>query len=155
MFSRKDYTDREQWVGTNIYDDNCTNPKKLFESVVAKSGHLVYSISYIYFDQNENGSQSSGLIRLTDDSNGIWTHTDTKKYGRCFTTRPSSKMIGYGIRKIIMGFLLENPEPVIAFFHTGGLFQTTNQLPSMKIWRGRSYDVDLEHEAHKAQCFKI
>ena len=51
------------WVGNNSnLDENCTNPKGLYESIISKPENLYWSISYRYFDGNIPYLQNMPLI---------------------------------------------------------------------------------------------
>ena len=61
-----DYAVDLMWVPTDYRgeilgdNENCTNPKKLFENIVAKPSDLIYGIKY-YYAEAENGSSSSKI----------------------------------------------------------------------------------------------
>ena len=46
----EDYTKNGKWVGINSKDENCSNPKALYESVISKPEDMFYDIKYLYFD---------------------------------------------------------------------------------------------------------
>ena len=46
----EDYTKYGKWVGINSKDENCSNPKALYESVISKPEDMFYDIKYLYFD---------------------------------------------------------------------------------------------------------
>ena len=46
----EDYTKNGKWVGINSKDENCSNPKALYESVVSKPEDMFYDIRFYYFD---------------------------------------------------------------------------------------------------------
>ena len=144
MCRLKDYTEKGKWVGYYSKDENCTDPEALFESIVTKPKDLVYYINYRYFEPNVKS-----LMSYTQIPSEIWTYTDTQKYGRCFTAKPTAKMIGYGIREIRMRFW----KAVVVFFHTAGMFETARQSTYLKIGSNRKFSVDLEHETFEMLDF--
>ena len=83
------YKNSGQWTG--IGNISCTDPKVLFESVVINARDLIDYVEFQYFDNKKTQRFSP------TSSNGIWKKTDLEYYGRCFTAKPTKKMIGYRI----------------------------------------------------------
>ena len=48
-----DYNSHGKWVGNATLDENCTNPRALFESIVQKSEDVISNITYSYFNGSE------------------------------------------------------------------------------------------------------
>ena len=111
-----DYNSHGKWVGNATLDENCTNPKALFESIVPKSEDFISNIKYIYLD----GSETT-VEHVTSASSKIMSNveTDFMRYGRCFTFSPTEKMIKSGIKKITVDQLKTS----IIYFHTKGMFK--------------------------------
>ena len=47
------YQDEARWVGSNFRDKNCTDPKLLYENIVAKSIDFIAYIEYSYFNRDK------------------------------------------------------------------------------------------------------
>ena len=109
MFRLKSFTEEAIWTGIG-YDENCTNPEALFESIVAKPTDLISFIKYSFFDKNVSDVSTAKI------PSEVWSYTDNRKYGRCYTARPTTKQINYGIKKISLRFWTS----VIVYFHTPG-----------------------------------
>ena len=103
------------WVGNNSnLDENCTNPKGLYELIISKPENLYWSISYRYFD----GTTSTEYVSNT--SSEIRSHIDTIFYGRCFTFNPTTEMIRLGIQMVELQLMTQST----IYVHTKRLFQT-------------------------------
>ena len=102
-FRCEDYAVDHMWIPTDITgeifgdNENCTNPKKLFESIVAKPSDLIYSISY-YYTKMKNGSWYDKVDPTLN--NGIISLSDHHTYGRCFTAVPTTEMLERRINRI-------------------------------------------------------
>ena len=104
-------------------------------------------ISYIEFNYFDIKKSSKIYSKILDSS--IWSYTDSRKYGRCYTAKVTNEYIKYGIRQISLKFWSE----VIIFFHTEGMFQTARQLTHLEMELGKQYHVDLEHGVFKMLDF--
>ena len=115
----KDYKKHGKWVGNATLDENCTNPEALFESIVTKPEDLISVIEYSYFDGSETTVEYG-----TSVSSKIRSHVDTDYYGRCFTFKPTEKMIKSGINRIYLRLRKSS----FVFFHTNGMFDTKVEI---------------------------
>ena len=84
------------WKNGKWFSENCTDPKILFEHIVAKPDQLMRSIEYSYFDRKETD-------KITDFQNisKIWNVIDDRTYGHCVQTTPTFEMIQFGIRRLV------------------------------------------------------
>ena len=114
-----DYRKHGKWIGNATLDANCTNPEVLFESIVTKPEDLIYDIQYSYFDGSETTHEYA-----TSVSSKIRSHVDTDYYGRCFTFKPTEKMIKSGINRIYLRLRKSS----FVFFHTNGMFDTKVEI---------------------------
>ena len=88
-FSRyKYYSQLSHWVG--LHNSNCTDPRKLLESIVAEPSDLFRRIHFYHGESRNESSVSKVYPTL---KNGIISKTDHEKYGRCFTATPTQDMI--------------------------------------------------------------
>ena len=126
-----------KWTGTG---ENCSNPRLFYESIVAKPKEVFQYIIYSYFEKNTTTIDSAANI-----SSKIRTIVDTKDHGRCFTFKPTAKMISYGISQVQLRVF----KPMRMFFHTNGLFKTAEVEAQITIGTSRIYHVQLDHEVYK------
>ena len=124
---------------------------------------MVSSFEYFYFDDSaeEYKAEEPKL------PNKLWSQTDSRKLGRCFTTIPTSEHVKLGIQKIIIGVkarilkdnsdslnplaktTYQNPTARL-FFHSPDMFLTvrenTELLQQHEIYLKKSYEVDVKHK---------
>ena len=136
-----------EWSG--LGDENCTNPSKLYESVVAKPDDFLIRIKYSFFGdqdaQNFYPEIPSKVWSFVDGSYEDKHHPN----GRCFTAKPMPDMISYGIDKI----LLYTSAPTIVYFHNPHIFATDRQKTGIQLAIERKLEVDVEHEVFKMLDF--
>ena len=115
-----DYRKFGKWVGNDeTLDKSCSNPKALFESIATKPEDLFEYIRYKYFDgSNDTKDYAISL------SSKIRSHVDTDYYGRCFTFKPTEKMIKSGINRIYLSLRKSS----FVFFHMNGMFDTKVEI---------------------------
>ena len=125
----KDYAVDLMWVPTDLTgeifgdNENCTNPKKLFENIVAKPSDLIRRINY-HYTKVENGSSYEKVNPTLE--HGIISLSDHHKYGRCFTSMPTPDMLKRKINRITLYIqLFKNIFAPIVVFHTPGTFTKT------------------------------
>ena len=129
------YIEEAKWSGFG--DENCTDPASMFEHMVAQPQDLIYKIEYYFFDK-EKPIKS----RAKSYGSKLWSFSDHRKYGRCFTAMPPNELISYGIKKVKLVLFSH----VKVFFHTPGMFATNRQSTALSIIPGMYIEVDLEHE---------
>ena len=82
--------------------------------------------------------------------NDLWSETDSRGHGRCFTTTPTEKHIKLGIQEIT----LTVSEYVTVYFHTPGMFITAKAKTEMlqefflNAKSGRLYELDVKHDLY-------
>ena len=77
--SKSSYQSEARWTG--FQTKNCTDPKLLYENIVAKSMDFIGYVTYSYFNKDK-----SDKIRPKDENaNEIFKPIDLKSYGRCYT----------------------------------------------------------------------
>ena len=133
-----------KWVGNATLDENCTNPKLLYESIISKPEDLYWSISYRYFDgtlSTEYASNTSSEIR---------SHIDTIFYGRCFTFNPTTEMIRLGIQMV--GLQLKNQSTTI-YVHTKRLFQMVKDITEIIVPTNSVIKMDIDYEVYNMLDF--
>lgn len=120
----EEYEEGANWVGTG--DENCTNPKLLWESIVAKLEDLISFVEFDYYD---------GTKMILDGTEDKFNMVNAKKFssvdsewGRCYRIMPTLQMIRKGIRKIELQFLSLCKLNV----HTPGIFKTGRSKTHMK-----------------------
>ena len=132
------------WVGNNAtLDENCTNPKGLYESIISKPENLYWSISYRYFDgtiSTEYASNTSSEIR---------SHIDTIFYGRCFTFNPTTEMIRLGIQMVEFQFLKQ----CTIYVHTKRLFQMVKDITEIIVPKNSMIKMDIDYEVYNMLDF--
>ena len=132
--SYSDYSKEGKW-----FSENCTDPKLLYESIVAKPNELLKSLYFQYYDKED-------IDEITDfekNVSEIWTTVDDYQYGRCVQINPTIEMISYGIRKVDLKFR----SPVKVMFQTLGDFETSRLLSnSIELERGSHVRVDIDYE---------
>jgi len=110
--------------------DNCSDPKKLFESITFKQEDILESTYYIHW----NGTYE------VDKNNKNWHPIDDMKFGHCITLNISD------IHAIHIKLLVNST----LFFHTTGMFyevtmeSLTQQSSSIKL--GNYYNFNLKYE---------
>lgn len=129
-----------RWTG--FRGENCTNPKILFESSISQAEEWIDYVQYFYFD-NHNPDL------INPDNHTIWTPVDVKKYGRCFTARPTEQMLDHGIREIHFKTFTRS----LVFFHQHGLFETSRIRTFVDVALTRKIDVDFVFEVFKMLDF--
>ena len=128
IFSIDDYQNKGKWIGNQSCSDD---PKELFESIVFKLEDFVESYKYKYFDNIiEEYSESRPKL-----PNKLWSATDNRDYGRCFTTIPTSDHIQYGIKSISLFLRMKNAD---IYIHTPENFVTAKENTESLYW----------HDAH-------
>ena len=123
-----------QWTG--IGNINCTDPKALFESIVINARDLIDYVEFQYFDNKK-------IQRFSPSSyNGIWKKTDLEYYGRCFTAKPTKKMIGYRIW-IMRIKVFANAKVIVQDTKT---FQSSRRAMMFIVKKGKKIWVDTTHQ---------
>ena len=131
-----------KWAG----NENCSDPQKLFESVVYKLEDLMVRLQYKYFSNDfEDYVEDNPTL-----PNDLWSQTDNIFHGRCFTTIPTNKHIQLGIQEIT----LTVSKLATVYFHTPGMFITAKAKTEMlqEFWMyssGRSYEAMLSSNPFK------
>ena len=130
------YKDDSEWVPTDLTGEvfggnrNCTDPRKLFEQIVAEPSDLIYGIKY-YYVKAKNGSSSTRVYPNLD--NGIIKPNDHYKYGRCFTALPTPDMMIRKIKKVNLYPKIVGSTglwaPAIIFHMPGTFSKVTYGLP--------------------------
>ena len=136
------------WSSNNI---NCTDSRKVFESIVYKQEDVVKKIQFDYW--SSSNSQSFTYLQYE----GQWNHYDSRKFGRCFTMSPKHEQIKKGIKRISLfidvnsvifihtpGMLVSYPSKKITFF--GELHGLYNHFEAVG---GNIYSWSLRHELHE------
>ena len=100
-----------KWAGHGN-DDSCTNPRKLWESVVIKLEDI---ISYVEFKYYQKNTRDTYTIHQMND---IVSILDTSK-GRCYSIIPTSEMIELGIRRVEFGLV----SLIHAYIHGPGMHE--------------------------------
>lgn len=132
----------------NIFgsNENCTDPEKLFEHVVAQPSDLLYGLRYHYAQQSNKTKVYPNL-----DSRGILTKTDHKEYGRCFTATPTKEMIGHGIKQVDIYVKADSTTrgPKILFHYPGMFVPETMGNPLFITTHPRMQkEFQSEYEIH-------
>ena len=132
--SYSDYSKEGKW-----FSENCTDPKLLYESIVAKPNELLKSLYFQYYDKED-------IDEITDfekNVSEIWSTVDDYQYGRCVQINPTNEMISYGIRKVDLKFR----SPVKVMFQTLGDFETSRLLSNSNEPEWGSYiRIDIDYE---------
>ena len=84
-----------KWVGYGN-DSTCTDPKLLWESIVPKLEDMVSFVEFKYYHRNK---EEKFTIDKMHDIVSIFDTSD----GRCYSIKPTSKMIKQGIRVVGCG----------------------------------------------------
>ena len=122
-----------KWVGNATLDENCTNPKVLFESIVQKPEDVISHITYDYFDGSDTTVEYA-------NSSKIMSRVDTSIYGRCFTFSPTEKMIKLGIKAITVQGLRQMS---MLIFHTNGMFESQEDRTAITAFSYYQTYLDL------------
>ena len=85
------------------------------------------------------------MILDENGENGIWSHVDTRKFGRCFTAKPNEEISKKGIEKIVL--ILKEESKI--YFHTPGMLFTDQELTSISIFFRKKMKITLEYELYK------
>ena len=147
------YTKLSKWVQTDAHgrivgkNENCTDPRKLFEWVVQKSSDLINHIKF-EFHGYQNGSTEM-VIKPSTEKN-ILAKNDHFKYGHCFTIEPTSNMILRQIKSVEIDLkVTKNNESFQVpkfLFQTPGIFNQVNSY-TKKAFMKEQYV--LEFDIHK------
>ena len=117
---------------------NCTDPKLLYENIVAKAEDFIAYIWYYYFNKDKPDK-----IRPSDkNADKIWKSIDLKKYGRCYTAQPTHEMMKFGIKKVSLILWARS----FIFFHNPGMLTTDRQKNVIDIAPKQKFYIDLEYE---------
>ena len=110
---RIDYLHGNYWVGTQTGNDNCTDPKILFENAIYQPSDFTNHITIVTYEQNDEGNDTF-RYRL-DNINEIFkplnfdynpyaeqisTNTEVPYVGFCYELEVPKKMQSLGIRII-------------------------------------------------------
>ena len=109
----------------------------MFEYVIRKPTAFIIGIRYFFFKRKTTEKIHPDL------SNEIWSTIDHDIYGRCYTIRPTLKMIHDGIKEVRV-YLNDSAE---VFFHTPGMFATAGQPTTFKTTIGR-YSSNRDRLGH-------
>ena len=134
--SYEDYQMRGKW-----FSKNCTDPKSLFEHVVARPDQLMKSIRFSYFGKTERDE-----IRKFRYSSQILALVDNSVFGRCIQITPTIEMIRFGIRLLELKFHA-TVRPRILLYSLGD-WKTSRSATASIEPSGLRADlrVDLEHK---------
>ena len=119
------------WTG--VGDENCTNPKKLYESTIGKRENLFSKIRYSYFNGEEEKNPKN-----------IWSVVDQVEDGRCFVANPTHQMLEKGIKMITV--YAKTDFKVI--FTTPGIHLTSDIRNRVKFPLGRKADLRIVHQVY-------
>ena len=133
-------------------EDNksCSDPKALFESIVAKPSDLIHKVTY-HFMEDSNGETKTEVY--PDEHEMIFAN-DHAKHGRCFTTVPTLEIIKKRIEKInLYPKILDNGDTPSILFHTPRTFASvsyeTGRPMFYKTTADKREDYILEYQVHK------
>ena len=103
---------------------------------MAKAEDVVSYIEYSYFTKDK-----SDRVKL-EDQQQVWTVTDMRKEGRCFTATPNAEMIKHGIKEVTILLWMR----ARIFLHHEAFFIAERQKAFIDIpWQRRIY-IDLDQE---------
>ena len=123
------------------FSENCTDPKLLFEHVVARPDQLMKSIRFSYFGKKERDK-----ISKFQNSSQILALVDNSVFGRCIQITPTIEMIRFGIRYLELKFH-STVRPRILLYSLGD-WKTSRSATACIEPSGVRSDlrVDLEHQ---------
>ena len=143
IFSDTNYLHYGKWTS-----DNCSDPKKLFESIVYKSENVIDNGYFIDFedyvdyfeDYVEDIGSTYGIYWYYIDVVGL---VDAWWYGRCITLLTNT-----GIKKIELTLLVNST----IFIHTPGMLWERDggqRIQKKDIEQGNTYNIALDYEYHQ------
>ena len=102
-------------------------------------------LRYSYFDDDAEAYMEDNPEVL----NNLWTHTDTRAYGRCFSLMPTTFHINLGIQIVEIAVA----DDVYVYFHTPENFITakldTDRLQQQRIFLKKKYQFEVHHDLFK------
>ena len=131
--SYKDYYDDARWTG--LRHENCTDPQLLYENSVPNPKDVVKWIEYRYFEETTGD-------RVPLSNKQIWSYTDMRKEGRCFTASPNKTMREHGIKEVSILLWIRSR----IFIHHQGFFIAERQKSFLDVNKGRKIYIDLDQE---------
>ena len=130
-FRYEGYVKKAKWTG--VGNQNCTNPKKLYESTIGKFEDLISKIQYIYYTGEREKNPKN-----------VWSSVDQVEDGRCYVLNPTQKMVNKGIK--IIAVTAKSDIKVI--FNTPGTYLTSEVRNRVKIQMGRKADLKVVHQVY-------
>ena len=130
LFRWEAYSEEAVWIGFG--DENCTNSKLIFNSVIGKLENLISKIKYFYFHGEGETNPN------------IWHIIDHQNNGRCFMAIPTHEMINKGIKKIKVKVLAD----IKIIFHTLGTYLTSKSKSQVKLKLGKKVDLKLTYQVY-------
>ena len=93
-------------------NNNCSDPKELYEAITFKPEDIIDEIYFDYWTKS-NGTYYSSIYEFKD-----WSYHDYEGYGRCVSLTPSHEHSRHGIKEIYLTLLVNST----IFIHTPGMF---------------------------------
>ena len=129
----ENYEKAAHWVGFG--HKLCTDPKLLWESIVARPEELIAFIELKFYDGKSKESyptieKINKILSILDSTNG-----------RCYSIKPNIRMIRRGIRKIEIGFA----SLCRVYVHTPGKYAPSRKVTRIRNRMGIIDYIDVEH----------
>lgn len=134
------YTDKGYWIGIG-HDENCTDPKKLYENAMNKPEEFIhYAKVYFY-------SKPAIFGKLRPDSSW-WKPLHHKDFGRCYEFEIPQEKLSWGIREVRFYFKTKFGEHSSSrvYTHIPGFFLTNPNVVYTDVTVGDKITFDMEHD---------
>ena len=130
-------------------NENCTDPKKLLEHIVAKPWDLIREIRY-YYKMRHNGSFYTNISSPFEK--GAISSLDHPSHGRCFTALPTLEMIKQQIKKVHIYPKLQHGNRLAPkfIFHMPGTFIKETRFTSWYYsTASKQGEYNLDYQLHR------
>ena len=139
-FGYKKYTDQGYWTGLG-YDDNCTDPKKLYENAMNRPEDILHYAKIWYYSK-------PGYSKTIRTNSSWWKPIHKLKYGRCYELDIPKENLANGIRILRFYFLYRSGKlagKTRIFSHVPGYFLANKNEMYKDMTKGQKIKMDFDH----------
>ena len=150
-----------QWVSYN-----CTDPQKLYESIVFRASHTIQELKIVTNDGKQYVTNVNDDEKYHDWSISVTEMYDDNWLQRCYTALPTKKILEKGIASItiignenVTNCIFMNDaglgyQGLWVYFHELGYLATNSHKDALFLKNGHGYTYDMEYEVLQLVSFR-
>ena len=138
------YLNKGAWVGSGT-DENCTDPKILYENAMKKAEEFIHYAKVKYF--------FNPTVSKIQANSSLWkpVHAYVTRHGRCYQLQIPPEMQEFGIREIELFVFwpqgtFKRGNYMRIFFHAPGEFLTSREPKPFGLYIKEQVAIELDHQ---------